>query len=330
MTSPLKNKRFDLQGHRGARGLAPENTLPAFAMAMELGVTTLELDTAVTSDGVVVVAHDRRLNPDITRDRNGNWIAVPTRTVHSLRLSELKEFDVGRINPASNYANRFPDQKGMDGVSMPTLSEVFKLVHLCNNTTIRFNIETKLSPSHPEETPEPVEFIDILLDTIRAAQMLQRVTIQSFDWRALHIARQLEPEISVSYLTTQQSPGATIVPGQDSPWTDGIQHSLHGSVPRMIAAASRAFGTNPDGIIWSPHFSDIDGFLIDEAHALSITVLPWTLNGTEEFERAIHLGVDGLITDYPDRARSVLGRLGITLPESQAPAGGNHTSRPHE
>jgi glycerophosphoryl diester phosphodiesterase len=197
---------FDLQGHRGARGLAPENTLPAFALAMELGVTTLELDTAVTSDGAVVVAHDRRLNPDITRDSNGNWIAVPTRTVHSLRLSELKEFDVGRINPASNYANRFPEQRGMDGVSMPTLSEVFKLVRLRNNTTIRFNIETKLSPSHPEEAPEPVEFIDILLDTIRAAQMLHRVTIQSFDWRALHIARRLEPEISVSYLTTQQSP----------------------------------------------------------------------------------------------------------------------------
>jgi glycerophosphoryl diester phosphodiesterase len=329
MTSPRTNRRFDLQGHRGARGLAPENTLPAFALAMDLGVTTLELDTAVTSDGVVVVAHDRCLNPDITRDGNGNWISVPNRTVHSLRLSELKEFDVGRINPASRYAQRFPEQKGMDGVSMPTLSEVFELVQLRNNTSIRFNIETKLSPSHPEEAPEPVEFVDILLDTIRSAQVLRRVTIQSFDWRTLHIARRLEPDICVSYLTTQQSPGATIVPGQDSPWTDGIQHSLHGSVPRMIAAASRAFGSNRDGVIWSPHFADIDRSLVDESHALNIAVLPWTLNVTEEFERAVHLGVDGLITDYPDRARSVLGRMGITLPESPAPTGGNRTSRPH-
>ena len=138
----------------------------------------------------------------------------------------------------------------------------------------------------------------------------------------------MEPEVSVSYLTTGQSPGATIIQGEDSPWTDGIGLAHGGSVPRMIAAATQTFSLNPQGIIWSPHFSDIDRVLVDEAHALNIAVIPWTLNGTAEFERAVQLEVDGLITDYPDVARDVLARLGITLPESQAPAGGSRISRP--
>jgi glycerophosphoryl diester phosphodiesterase len=315
MATLLNRRPFDLQGHRGARGLAPENSLLAFARALSIGVTTLELDTAVTRDGVVVVAHDRRLNPDITRDRHGAWIRPPTPTVRSLSFAELKEFDVGRIDPASNYQRRFPGQAGEDGVAMPALEEVFALVHRLNNTSVRFNIETKLSPLHPDEAPSPEDFVDALLGTIRAAHVLDRVTIQSFDWRTLHLARMREPDISISFLSTQQVPGATIAAGMESPWTDGMRFSDHGSVPRMIASAAKAFGSNRQGVIWSPHFADVTEALVKEAHALQISVLPWTLNEPAEFVRAIALGVDGLITDYPDRARAILGPLGITLPE---------------
>ena len=310
---------FDLQGHRGARGLAPENTLPAFTKAMEIGVTTLELDIAVTRDGAVVVAHDRRLNPDITRDKDGAWLRAPTRTVRSLSLPEIKEFDVGRIDPASDYHKRFPDQHGSDGLPMPTLEEVFALVHRSRYTSLRFNIETKLSPLHPDDTPEPLEFVSAVLDAIRAARLVPRVTIQSFDWRTLRHARMLESEISVSYLSTQQSPGATIASGHESPWTDGVHFSVHGSVPRMIAAAASKVSSNTKGIVWSPHFADITEALLEEAHALQISVLPWTINEPVAIARAIALGVDGLITDYPDRARAVMTRLGIPLPESPAP-----------
>lgn len=289
--------------------------MPAFAKAMEIGVTTLELDTAVTRDGVVVVAHDRRLNPDITRDNEGAWLRAPTRTVRSLRLSEIKEFDVGRINPASDYHKRFPDQLGSDALPMPTLEEVFAMVHRSNNTSLRFNIETKLSPLYPDEAPGPLEFASSVLDAIRAAGLVPRATIQSFDWRTLRHSRILEPEISVSYLSTQQSPGATIDADNVSPWTDGLLSSDHGSVPRMIAAAVGNFSSSAKGIIWSPHFADITEALIEEAHALQISVLPWTLNEPEAIARVIDLGVDGLITDYPDRARAVMTRLGIPLPE---------------
>src|SRR5512139_555162 len=106
---------FDLQGHRGARGLAPENTLPAFATALSLGVTTLELDTGVTKDGIVVISHNSGLNPDITRDKDGKWLGKPGPAIYSLTYAELQTYEVGRINPFSNYAKSFPEQKAVPG-----------------------------------------------------------------------------------------------------------------------------------------------------------------------------------------------------------------------
>ncbi|OGA04369.1 MAG: hypothetical protein A3H35_03910 [Betaproteobacteria bacterium RIFCSPLOWO2_02_FULL_62_17] len=315
MATRLNPQVFDLQGHRGARGLVPENTLPAFARAMEIGVSTLELDTAVTRDGVVVVAHDRRLNPDITRGKDGNWLVAPTATVRSLSLDELQALDVGRIDPQSVYYRRFADQQGMDGVPMPALAEVFDLVRRAGNVQVRFNIETKLSPLFPEEAPQPEEFVAALLACIAAAGLMERVTVQSFDWRVLRLVRTFAPQVTVSYLTTQQPPDATISTDLESPWTDGIQYSRHGSVARMIAFAGAATPTASSGrVIWSPHFADLSEAAIDEAHAFNMDVLPWTLNDPEEIARAILMGVDGLISDYPDRARSILARMGIELP----------------
>src|SRR6058998_2578344 len=118
---------FDLQGHRGARGLAPENTLAAFSRALGLGVTTLELDTGVTRDGAVVVSHDERLNPDFTRDAAGRWIDAPGPALFALSLVEVRRYDVGRLRPGTPYAARLPEQEPADGQRVPTLDEVFAL-----------------------------------------------------------------------------------------------------------------------------------------------------------------------------------------------------------
>ena len=119
---------FDIQGHRGARGLAPENTLAAFKRAIDIGVTTIETDVGVTRDLVLVVAHDRRLNPALTRDGRGRWITEPAPAVNALTLAEVKAFDVGRIDPSSPYAKQWPQQKPVDGERMPQLSELIALV----------------------------------------------------------------------------------------------------------------------------------------------------------------------------------------------------------
>src|SRR5215208_5425888 len=119
---------FDLQGHRGARGLAPENTLPAFALALSIGVTTLELDVAMTKDGILVVHHDEWLNPDIARGPDGRFLGTRGPAIHSLTLDEVKRYDVGRIKPGTGYGAEFPEQRPIDGTRIPTLEEVFALV----------------------------------------------------------------------------------------------------------------------------------------------------------------------------------------------------------
>jgi glycerophosphoryl diester phosphodiesterase len=300
---------FDLQGHRGARGLAPENTLQGFARALSIGVTTLEMDAALTEDDVVVVCHDRRLNPDTTRGPDGRWLTGRTFAIRELTFRELQRYDVGRIKPGSEYSRRFPDQRRVDKARIPTLEQVFDLVRHARNEAVRFNIETKLSPLAPEEAAPPDVFARTLIKAVRANGMAARTTIQSFDWRTLAIVQAEAPEIPTSYLTMQQQALDTILAGhaEDSPWTAGIRFRDHGSVPRMVKAAG--------GRIWSPYYGDLTPALLKEAKALGLAVLPWTVNEPADMDRLIEWGVDGLITDYPDRLRDAMAARRLPLPE---------------
>jgi len=309
MLAPQFASAFDLQGHRGARGLAPENTLPAFAAALSLGVTTLELDTSITKDEVVVVSHDARLNPDITRGADGRWLNPPTRAVRELTLDALRHYDVGRIKPGSEYSYRYPDQKRMDGVRMPTLAQVFQLARSAGNTEVRFNIEIKTSPERPGDTLAPEAFAKALLATIERERMSSRVIIQSFDWRALKAVQELAPNIPTSYLSAQQQFLDNIAAGkaEGSLWTADIQIRDHGSIPKMVKAAG--------GAIWSPYFPELSAELVKEAHALGLKVIPWTANRTEDLVRLIDWGVDGLITDRPDFLREVMAQKNLVLPK---------------
>ena len=159
--APTAKQHFDLEAHRGGRGLAPENTLAAFSNAIDLGVTTLELDIGLTADGVVVISHDTSLNPDHTRDASGAWLAPNSgASIRSLTLAQLQTYDVGRLNPASNYGKQFALQQPRDGERIPTLAALFAQVQArgADAATVRFNIETKIDPTRPEETaaPEPM------------------------------------------------------------------------------------------------------------------------------------------------------------------------------
>jgi glycerophosphoryl diester phosphodiesterase len=300
---------FDLQGHRGARGLAPENTLPAFAGALSIGVSTLELDVAITADGVVVVHHDRRLNPDVARSADGRWLRAPTRAIRELTFHELQRYDVGRIRPGSDYSRRFPDQRRMDGVRIPRLEDLFALVRHARNDEVRFNIETKISPEAPDETVGAEEFARSLIRVARASGMASRTTIQSFDWRTLAIVQREAAEITTSYLSSQSVSLDNIGAGQaeDSPWTAGVRFRDHGSVPGMVKAAG--------GAIWSPNHLELTAALVKEAHDLGLKVLPWTLNDPADMERLMDWGVDGMITDYPNRLRDVMAAKGLPLPK---------------
>lgn len=299
---------FDLQGHRGARGLAPENTLAGFARALDIGVTTLETDLAVTKDGDLVLSHDPVFNPDMVRGADGAWLHPPIPPISSLTLAELKRYDVGRIKPGSKYAQQFPDQQSVDGSRIPTLAELFDLAKSSGKTP-RFNIETKLSPAKPDEAPDPETFARVVVEAVRAAGLSGRATIQSFDWRTLLAARKLAPEIETVCLTSASTLKDDMAHGErrPSPWLAGLDPVAYaGSIPRLVKAAGCG--------VWSPRFVELTGDLVAEAQTLGLKVVPWTINTPADMARIIDMKVDGLITDYPDRARDVLAAKGIALP----------------
>ena len=299
---------FDLQGHRGARGLAPENTLPAFARALSLGVTTLELDTGITKDGVVVISHDSALNPDITRTNDGRWLGRRGPAIHSLTFAELQQYDVGRLKPDTDYATRHPQQQALDGTRIPTLAALFALVRKSGNERIRFNIETKLSPLEPGQTPDPETFARTLIGVIQQEGMAARVTVQSFDWRTLQVVQRIAPEVPTVYLSAQQKFLDNIAaekPG-GSPWTAGFQHKDHGAVPRMVKAAG--------GRTWSPYFGDLNETKLREARDLDLKVVVWTVNEPADIKKMLDLGVDGIISDRPDLVRQAMAERGMPLP----------------
>jgi glycerophosphoryl diester phosphodiesterase len=297
---------FDLQGHRGARGLAPENTLAAYARAIAIGVTTIETDLAVSKDGVLVVSHDPFLNPDIVRGPDGRWLAAKGPAIHALTLAELGQYDIGRVNPKSAYAKQFPEQKPSDGERFPTLAQLFELVR---NKPVRLNIETKITPGNPGETVDAETFATMVVDAIRTAGLKHRVTIESFDWRTLVIAKKLAPEIETVCLTIESDQMDTVQrkSGRPSAWNAGLDLAAHGgSVPRLVRAAG--CGT------WSPFWRNVNEATVAEAHALGLQVVPWTVNNPADMARLIDLEVDGLISDYPDRLRKAMSEKGLALP----------------
>ena len=268
MTATAAAQPLDIQGHRGARGHAPENTLAGFARALELGASTLELDVGVTRDGIVVIHHDRRLNPDLARGPDGRWVSAPAPLIADLGFAELSRYDVGRIRPGSEYARRFPHQKPIDGTRIPRLSDLFEAMK--TNKSVRFNIETKLSFDAPDETLAPEPFARALIAEIRKAGLESRASVQSFDWRTLKVVEREAAGIATVYLTGSRN-----------------------SDPEAVHAAG--------GRIWSPDFGELDAARAATAQRLGLRIIPWTVNEPADIRRMLALGVDGIISDYPDR-----------------------------
>jgi len=295
-TSAEMRRAIDLQGHRGARGLFPENTLAGFAAALAVGVDSFELDVAMTADGVPVVSHDAALNPDLVRGPGGAWVTAPGALIRTLRLADLAAYDVGRIRPGSDYASQFPDQTPCDGARIPTLAEVLSV-----DPAVRFNLELKTYPAHPDWTIDAAAMAEAVIAVVEQAGALGRVTVESFDWRGPRQVRRLRPDLPLAWLTSPECVAEAAV------WWDGPTPANYGgSVPRAVAAEG--------GPIWAPHHADLTDALIGEAHALGLAVLAWTVNDADDVRRLLRAGIDGLITDRPDIARSVLAQQGFPLP----------------
>jgi glycerophosphoryl diester phosphodiesterase len=270
-----QRKAFDAQGHRGCRGLMPENTIPAMYRAIDLGVTTLEMDVVISADGKVIVSHDPYMNADISTDPEGRYIQPGDQRKHiiyRMTAAEVQRWDVG-MKPHP----KFPRQEKIKAVK-PLLSDLIDSVEAYvrrkGKPAIRYNIETKCNPSTDNVNhPDPEKFISLLMGVIKEKRISKRVTIQSFDMRTLQVLHRNFPRINASYLID----------------------AGNRSTPEILL---QELGFKPSTI--SPAYQLVTADYVQACHQLGIKVLPWTVNDRETILRLKNLGVDGIISDYPD------------------------------
>ena len=293
---------FDAQGHRGARGLLPENTLPGFARALELGVTTLELDVGLSADGAVVVNHEPWVDPKRCLASDGARIEGERGPLlRDLGREALRAFDCGSLNPDPEA---FPEPPRVDlpGTPMPTLHEVFALV-AARGGDVRLNVEIKAEPGDPDTRPLP-EMVDATLAAIRRAGAVERTTLQSFHWRALALAKEREPGLRTAALVSPQN--------LDPAWLGGLDPDAHPDFLSLLRAAPYVDELSPWWRQLVPGRFHL-GHTVGEFQAAGYRVVPWTVNEPERMREMIALGVDGLITDYPDRLVAEVERAGLVL-----------------
>jgi glycerophosphoryl diester phosphodiesterase len=289
-------------GHRGAAGLAPENTISSFKRAIDIGVDAFELDVHLTVEGEPVVHHDFYLKPEIARKPDGSWISNESKLlIKDLTVKELKTYDVGRLKPGTEYSQRYPEQQSIDGEHIPTLREVISLLKSRSSDTPKLWVEIKTTPEEPDLSQEPETVAETVVKVLREEDFVSRSLILSFDWRTLLHVQKIAPEIPTLYVTVIGRRLDTIKPGKPgpSPWTAGLDiDDFEGSIPRAIKAAG---GKN-----WAHHYRQITSKLVNEAHQMDIRVFAWTPDYKNEMKRLIRMNVDGIITNRPDILRSIL------------------------
>jgi glycerophosphoryl diester phosphodiesterase len=306
--APKAPAKFDLEGHRGTRGLRPENTLAAFGKALQIGVSTLELDTGVTKDGVVVVSHERRISPLECQDTGGN--PYVGQLIKDLTYAQIRTLDCGTRHPPDPATDPFVGtQEAVPGTHMPSLAQVFELANRYGTNDVQFDIETKIDPT-VDDTVDYVTFTQKVLGVIRQFGTTQRSLLQSFDWRTLVEAKKELPSLKTVALA--QMP--TIYPG--TPWTAGVPIAGDAWSAGSLARAVKSIGAS----VVSARFQDIlmHDALIPAVHKQGLLIVPWTVDDTGQMEELIEDGVDGLITDYPDRGRTAMAQDGIKLPAQYA------------
>ena len=268
-TAPTQlNGTLDIQGHRGFRGLYPENTMAGFRAALELQVTTIELDLQITRDGVLVAHHDSSLNSTLCVHDDG-------RPVEKLRLSQVDFTFLADIDCGSRPNRKFPEQRSVPGERIPQLDEVLKLAEQADYP-VHWNIEIKMDDSRRRRTVE--EIAALVVESVRAAGLGERTIIQSFDPEVLAVVAELAPEMGRAILTK-------------SPSDFGLQ-----------VRNSRA-------TILSTAYDVLSIAIIERYQRRGVAVIPWTVNTPEEMRKLIVAGVDGIISDYPDRVMMVLDEI---------------------
>lgn len=319
---PPQKTHFDLQAHRGGIGMTTEESLEGFAKAMQLGVTTLELDTHVTKDLKVVVNHDRQISKDKCADTapvtpNDPMYPYVGKYIKDLTLAQIKTMDCG-----FQQLPGFPEQERIKGFRMVELKDVLNLVKKYKAKDIKLNIETKVEAGAPEQTQPREIFVRRVFEEIHASGIEDQVTIQSFDWGSLKEMHKLAPRWPLVALTNYDflqvgQPGV-------SPWLGGIDADDYdgdfvkaAAAIKGVKALSPVYGFPQNGTVADPNFRFyVTKDMVKAAHARGLTVIPWTTDDIPTVKALMDMGIDGIITNYPNKLREVMAERGMRLPKA--------------
>src|SRR6056300_1225323 len=270
----------------------PENTLSGFNYIFENDILAFETDVLISKDKITVINHDFFLNPDFTKDNNGNWIKRDNIKIYDLDYDELTKYDVGELNKSTRYGKRFKDQKTIK------LKELLDLIEIFPKEDFFINLEIKSSPLEEGLTPSPQEMVSYVKKEILKSKYFDKILISSFDWRILSECKKQLPNTLRGYLTFQQDLGSskkTIYPG--SPWMDTKEQFNMFELPKLI--------NKLEGHVWCAFHRDITKQNVAMAHDLGMGVNVWTVNSESDMIKMINYGVDGIITDFPNRLKKV-------------------------
>ncbi|MEU0126584.1 glycerophosphodiester phosphodiesterase family protein [Streptomyces sp. NPDC006289] len=319
---PPRGAAFDLQAHRGGLGLTTEESLEGFGKAIHLGVSTLELDTQITRDQRVVVNHDRQISAQKCRDtgpvtpEDAQYPYVG-KYVKDLTLAQIKSMDCGY-----QQLPGYPEQEQIKGFRMVELKDVLGLVKSYRAKRVKLNIETKVEAGAPEQTAPRELFVRRVFEEIHRSGIEKQVTVQSFDWGALKEMHRLAPAYPLVALTNYdflqvgQAGASPWLGGVDADDYDGDFVRAAASIPG-VTALSPNYGFPQNGTVADPDFRFYpDRRMVSDAHRRGLKVIPWTCDDPATIEALMDLGVDGVITDYPDRVRAVMAGRGMRLPTS--------------
>ena len=288
-------------GHRGARGILPENSIQGFEFALSIGVNLLELDVVLTRDDIPVITHNHRLHASTFRDSNGNFLLGEEPKVSSLSFAEIESFDIGRIDGGSDYGRRFPDQAQLDGIRVPRLSELLQLASQPEYNDTHLMLELKSDPDFAEDSEYRERLVATVVREVRAADLATRTLLHSFDWNLLAECRRQAPDMPASFLT--QLPDNADEVGEDS--SKSISPDFQGRTDHIPDLVKEAGGS-----LWCPYVYDVSERAIIRAKALGLCVAVWTVNEPADIERMIDLGVDAIVSDYPGRVQRYLSDRG--------------------
>ena len=294
-----KSNYIKIYGHRGARGVLPENTLESFKYLFENNIHAYETDILISKDFIPVITHDFRLDPSYTKDINDNWIEDENIKIIDLTYDQILQFDVGTLNKLSKYGRKFINQKSLQNQKIPKLSELLKLTSDNIVEDLLINLEIKSTPVEKNLTPEPDEMVKIIIDEVSRSNLEDRIIYSSFDWRVLREIKERGSKIPRAYLTS----GARGKIYDKSPWLDFTP--LHNGVelPELI----RALG----GSAWHPNYKDVNKEIVQISHDKGLPVNVWTVNRESDMLRMIDYGVDGIMTDYPLKLKELCERKNI-------------------